>query len=70
MAIELKPCPICGNIKLKVICSKQIGVPSGDSGWSAKIECVCGMNMQSWALKKNWASASLIEKWNRRANNA
>ena len=69
--LELKPCPFCGG-EVRIRYMKEIGVPSGDNGFRAVIECVnaheCGANIQRWSLKQTWARESVIEAWNRRAD--
>ena len=64
---ELKPCPFCGDTKIKLLTRKEIGVPSGDNGWYAELKCQCGANIKVWALKHSWAEETIKRKWNRRA---
>lgn len=70
--LELKPCPFCGGSpRIRYI--KERGIPSGDDGFRAVVECVntheCGCNLQKWALKQLWARETAIKAWNRRADN-
>jgi hypothetical protein len=66
---KLDRCKHCGgaaNISVR----QKIGVPSGDHGFFAKIECTtddCRIKVERWALKKQWAVDSAIAAWNRRA---
>ncbi len=64
--MKLKPCPFCGNTKPKIVYTRGTGIPSGQDGWYATIKCDCPVYMHVWALKKDWATASLTEAWNRR----
>ncbi len=64
--MKLKPCPFCGNAKLKIIYTRGTGIPSGQDGWYATIKCDCPVYMQVWALKKDWADKIITKAWNRR----
>lgn len=64
--IDYKNCPFCGR-KVGAVCTRTMGVPSGDDGWTARIHCFgCNAAMEIWALKKSWAEKKLMERWNSR----
>ena len=63
---DLKPCPFCGNEGIKILYSRRQGIPSGDNGWYARIQCDCGVQIRFWALRKSWAAETVTKAWNRR----
>ena len=68
MSEKLKPCPFCDG-DAKLFLRSCNGIPSGDIGTEAIIQCnKCNVKSTRWALKKNWAKKSVIEAWNRRVD--
>lgn len=61
---ELKPCPRCGAGMGLLKTSQEVGIPSGDLGFSTVIQCdKCKHTIKVWALKKDWSIESALKIW-------
>ena len=68
MSKELKLCPFCGG-DAKLFLHSCNGIPSGDVGTEAIIQCnECNAKITRWGLKKDWVKKSAIDAWNRRSS--
>ena len=62
--MKMNSCVKCGGKGKKTI-ERRFGIPSGDLGYQAVIECKsCERKVITWALCKSWANESIYKKWN------